>query len=157
MLLTLFTTFHGRISRKQWWIGFLIILLVSFPIEFYLDPTLFSDTPSPLTTPTWLETLWSAVSLIPATAITVKRFNDRDWPWWAGYAVSAAWLVTFISPYFGVFIDPDAGTANAVAFWIVIAMGFVAMVDNAFLRGTHGPNRYGDDPLMEPTSAPAVA
>lgn len=146
-LFSLFTTFDGRIGRKQFWIGFLIIVAVSIPVEAYLNPALFSSAPMPLTTPSLADTAWSVLSLIPSTAITVKRFNDRDWPWWLGYALSAAWLVTFINPYFGVFIDPDAGTANAVVFWLLLAAVLAAMIDNGFLRGTSGSNRYGEDPL----------
>lgn len=156
-LLRLFTTFHGRIGRKQFWIGFLIILAISIPVEVYLNPALLSSDPMPLTTPSLADTVWSVLSLIPATAITVKRFNDRDWPWWLGYAISAAWLLSFVSPYFGVFIDPDAGTASAAAFWLLLAAALAATIDNGFFRGTYGPNRYGDDPLARGVPEAVVA
>ena len=39
--------------------------------------------------PSWPDTLWQLAWLVPGTAITVKRFNDRDWPWWLGYAFGA--------------------------------------------------------------------
>ncbi len=146
MLISLLTSFRGRISRKQWWIGFLIILLISLPGEYYLDPGQFNPEPGVLRMPVWPETLWSILWLIPSTAITVKRFNDRDWPWWLGYAIGAAWLVSFVGPYFGLYIDPDAGMPNAIAFWLLLAVAFAATVDNGFLRGTPGPNRYGADP-----------
>jgi uncharacterized membrane protein YhaH (DUF805 family) len=156
MLISLLTTFQGRISRKQWWIGFLIIVIVSLPVELYLNPAQFSADPPLLPQPILADTVWSVLWLIPSTAITVKRFNDRDWPWWFGYAFGAAWLVTFVGPYFGLYIDPDAGTANAIAFWLLLASALAATIDNGFVRGTVGPNRYGEDPLVR-NSVPATA
>ncbi|MEO1397450.1 MAG: hypothetical protein AAFU56_01120, partial [Pseudomonadota bacterium] len=41
--------------------------------------------------------------------------------------------------------------ANSPLFWVVTAIGFGlsiwALVDLGFLRGTDGPNEYGEDPL----------
>ena len=44
-------------------------------------------------------------------------------------------------------IDPEAGGVGAVAFWVSLAAIVAAFVDNGFMRGTRGPNRYGPDPL----------
>jgi uncharacterized membrane protein YhaH (DUF805 family) len=43
MLLSLFTAFHGRISRKQWWIGFPIVALISVAGEIYLNPGILAE------------------------------------------------------------------------------------------------------------------
>lgn len=54
----------------------------------------------------------------PALAVSVKRWHDRD--------KSGAWVLLNLVPVIG---------------WIW------ALIDNGFLRGTKGPNRFGDDPL----------
>lgn len=54
----------------------------------------------------------------PAIAISVKRWHDRD--------RSGAWVLVNLIPLVG---------------WLW------ALVDNGFLRGSRGPNRFGPDPL----------
>jgi uncharacterized membrane protein YhaH (DUF805 family) len=63
------------------------------------------------------EGLANLVLLVPAVAISAKRWQDRDRaPWWV--------LVSLV---------PIVG-------WLW------ALVDNGFVRGTPGPNRFGDAP-----------
>ena len=62
-----------------------------------------------------------AVNLLllwPALAVSVKRWHDRDKSGW--------WVLLNLLPVVG---------------WLW------ALVENGFLRGTRGPNRFGDDPL----------
>jgi uncharacterized membrane protein YhaH (DUF805 family) len=54
----------------------------------------------------------------PALAVSVKRWHDRDKSGW--------WVLLNLLPVIG---------------WLW------ALVDNGFLRGSDGPNRYGADPL----------
>ena len=56
----------------------------------------------------------------PALAVSVKRWHDRDKSGW--------WVLINLLPVIG---------------WLW------ALIDNGLLRGTPGPNRYGDDPLAE--------
>jgi uncharacterized membrane protein YhaH (DUF805 family) len=56
----------------------------------------------------------------PAMAVSVKRWHDRDKSGW--------WVLINLVPVIG---------------WLW------ALIDNGLLRGTPGPNRYGDDPLAE--------
>jgi uncharacterized membrane protein YhaH (DUF805 family) len=58
--------------------------------------------------------------LWPALAVSVKRWHDRDKSGW--------WVLLNLLPVIG---------------WIWV------LIDNGFLRGTEGPNRFGDDPLMD--------
>jgi uncharacterized membrane protein YhaH (DUF805 family) len=65
------------------------------------------------------ELLVNALLLWPATALAVKRWHDRDKRgWWA--------LVVFV-PVIG---------------WLW------ALIENGLLRGTRGPNRFGDEPTQ---------
>ncbi len=146
-IFNLLTTFHGRISRRQWWIGFVITLAGSLFGTLLFNPELF--TADELPPPSWPDTIWQLAWLVPGTAITVKRFNDRDWPWWLGYAFAALAAFVYITPHAGLLIDPSADWLGAIVFWFFLAAMVAAFVDNGFLRGTRGPNRYGPDPLAE--------
>jgi uncharacterized membrane protein YhaH (DUF805 family) len=58
------------------------------------------------------------VLLVSGLAVSAKRWHDRD--------KSAWWLLIGLVPLIG---------------------GIWALVENGFLRGTLGPNRFGPDPL----------
>jgi len=57
----------------------------------------------------------------PAVAVSAKRWHDRD--------KSAWWVLIALIPLIG-------------QIW--------ALVDNGFLRGTRGPNRFGPEPPAQP-------
>jgi uncharacterized membrane protein YhaH (DUF805 family) len=63
-----------------------------------------------------VERLVNVVLLWPALAVSVKRWHDRDKSGW--------WVLINLIPIVG-------------SLW--------ALVENGFLRGTEGPNRFGED------------
>jgi uncharacterized membrane protein YhaH (DUF805 family) len=71
--------------------------------------------------PTAAERLVNLVLVWPAVAVSVKRWHDRDRSGW--------WVLVNLVPVIG---------------WLW------ALVENGFLRGTPGPNRFGADPLARP-------
>jgi uncharacterized membrane protein YhaH (DUF805 family) len=71
--------------------------------------------------PASAERLVNLVLVWPAVAVSVKRWHDRDKSGW--------WLLINLVPVVG---------------WLW------ALVENGLLRGTPGPNRFGDDPLAAP-------
>ncbi len=144
-LFTLLTSFRGRITRMQWWLGFVVWLLGSIAGTLLLNPQYFVADEIP--PPDWPETIFQVIWLVPFAAVSVKRFNDRDWPWWPGYFMAALSAVFVVAPHFGVAVDPTAGGLGAAIFYFGALAGLVALVDNGFMRGTDGPNRYGPDPL----------
>ena len=70
------------------------------------------------------ERLVNLVLVWPAIAVSVKRWHDRDKSGW--------WVLINLVPVIG---------------WLW------ALVENGFLRGTPGPNRFGADPLARPPAA----
>ncbi len=98
--------------------------------------------------PSWPDTIWQLAWLVPLTAITVKRFNDRDWPSWAAYAFVMLYASCVLRPAIRIAISTRALPAPAAQ-----RSGFsrssqlLVLIDNGFLRGTDGPNRHGPDPL----------
>jgi len=149
-LVSLLTTFTGRFGRQQWWIGFVIVLIGSIAGTILLNPEVVTAEDIP--PPKWADTIWQLFLLVPGTAITIKRFNDRDWPWWLGYALGAFGALIYLLPHAGVLIDPAADWTGAILYWVFFLTLIAAFVDNGFLRGTRGPNRYGPDPIPQGTT-----
>ena len=82
------------------------------------------------------------------TAITVKRFNDRDWLYWLGYGYGLIASVQIIALHFGFLAGPALSTREAIYVAIFGLLGLFIVIVNGFLRGTPGPNGYGTDPLQ---------
>lgn len=148
-LIDLLLSFKGRIGRKAWWIGFLIVNVASLAGAILLDPNFLKDTaPEP---PSVALTFWSLLLLYPGTAIVVKRFNDRDYAPWLGYAFGAMALLFTLAEATGYFLDPDHFTLfENILLWPFAVFMLVVIVDNGFKRGTPGPNRYGPAPDAAP-------
>jgi uncharacterized membrane protein YhaH (DUF805 family) len=94
--------------------------------------------------------------------VITKRLHDRD--------KSAWWLLLFVfvptvllavgmgAAIYGMLISGDPGDdvsqmggLGAIASLVGFAILLWAFVELACLRGTVGPNKYGPDPLEEPT------
>ena len=118
-----YADFSGRSCRREYWMFTLLSVLVAFgAVAVMLAGGVAAEgsgeTAGPLF---WLGGgilgLWVLGSIIPSIAVQVRRFHDQDRSGWMI-------LLGFI-PYVGSIIV------------------FVFMC----LRGTHGPNRFGPDPL----------
>jgi uncharacterized membrane protein YhaH (DUF805 family) len=145
-LLPLLTSFRGRISRKPWWTAFAIVIAATVIGSLVLDPGIWTaDPPRP---PTVALALWDLFLVVPMTAASVKRFNDRDWPRWFGYALGALGVALIAAEQCGFMVDPDTSPASHQAlFWCVATVFALALIDNGFFHGTDGPTRHGPDPL----------
>lgn len=154
-LLRLLTSFSGRINRKSWWVGNVIVLIAIMAGAILLYPEAANAETEPVPPPPLAYTIWGLLCLIPATAITVKRFNDCDWPAWIGYAYGILSAILVIAAFFGFAVDaknitPTESATYAVYFVFTL---FCFMV-NGFLRGTRGPNSDGPDPLEKDAIMP---
>jgi len=146
-LLSLLFGFTGRINRAKWWLGLVILGIANIAGGLLINPDFFlADEPPPPSLP---DTLWQIAWLVPFTAIVTKRCNDRDWPSWLPWLVPALCALVYLSPHVGFDVDPEADFAGAVTFWVVVVALVSLIIDNGFIRGTRGPNRYGPDPLAE--------
>lgn len=110
----MFFSFHGRISRRQYWLWGVLALLGFALLAFALLGIARVK-------PHKAELIVNLLLLWPALAVSVKRWHDRNKSGW--------WVLVNLVPVVG---------------WLW------ALVENGFLRGTDGPNRYGDDPLDTP-------
>ena len=123
------TSFNGRLNRQPFWLALVLVVVVEL-VVFYAVSTLFGTF-----TPTgeagaynmsfspigWviLAVLYIAVIWV-GLAIQIKRGHDRNKSGW--------WVLIALVPVIG---------------------GIWALVETGFLRGTDGPNRFGDDPLAK--------
>ena len=89
----LFTGVTGRIPRRLYWLGFAAVVVIfglgRYVLKYHLGASELAVV------------IWSAWAAIPLTALSVKRFNDRDRPVWIGYVVGASVVLFIVAPYFG--------------------------------------------------------
>jgi len=122
----LFTSFEGRISRKEWWIGFILLYVVQFIVYFFagalgiitVDPATGEISPSGA-----LALLVIIVIFLwPALALHAKRWHDRG--------KSGLWTLIVLVPVIG-------------GLWLLIELGF--------LKGDEATNKYGPNPVSVST------
>jgi uncharacterized membrane protein YhaH (DUF805 family) len=146
--------FDGRISRKYFWLAgavwFIGFLAIMFPLLHWLTGGQWI---SHAISDRQFNTAASAAALIagtimlyPSLAMSVKRLHDLQ--------LSAWWCVPAFVPGF---IDNSLPLANVqgssmlgqastgIAF--VVALAYIIVL--GFIRGTDGPNEYGDDPRIK--------
>jgi uncharacterized membrane protein YhaH (DUF805 family) len=136
MNLETFTKFDGRIPRKTFWLGYLVLMIITMILYFVLfslfgvnmmamDPNATPEAQAAQSmeamSKMWLPlTILMLLTLWPALAVYTKRWHDRGKSgWWS--------LIMFIPIVGGI--------------WMLVELGF--------LRGTEGVNRFGADPIVE--------
>lgn len=121
--------FSGRIPRQTWWLGQLVTLLILFAV-IYAVSFIFAGPQQSLQGeaglassedigPIGLTMFFIAwlIYLWVTMSLNAQRWHDRD--------KSAWWMLISLIPLVGI--------------W--------ALIENGFLRGTEGANRFGSDPL----------
>jgi uncharacterized membrane protein YhaH (DUF805 family) len=134
----LFTSFHGRISREPFWLGFLAVVLAEF-VGHTLAVAIQGDQ---------LDSIVGLALNYPEFALLLKRAYDRDQPIWlvATYFIGDAVLN---------FLGLQGLSGNdlwVAAYYLWLAYLLALIIDLGFGRGTAGPNRYGPDPLADKAS-----
>ncbi len=77
----LYTNFEGRIGRKDWWIGILIIFVVSLALSFLIGNQGI------------VQLVIAIILFIGGLALHIKRFHDRGKTGW--------WVLVFLIPLVG--------------------------------------------------------
>ena len=127
----LYTSYEGRINRQPFWLGLLALIIVQWIVIFIvsmllgvsmmggIDPNMAPDVAASMAMKAMIP-IWivSLLFLYPVLAVYTKRWHDRDKSGW--------WSLIILVPIIG-------------AIWFLVECGF--------LRGTEGPNRFGNDPL----------
>jgi uncharacterized membrane protein YhaH (DUF805 family) len=150
--------FEGRINRAKYWLVALISVIAGM---FILMRSLFALADSlndagPTTIATWFPILFYAIAY-PLIAVstwiyavtTIKRLHDRNKSGW--------WIIAFgVLPILLPDVAGRLGNSYAVFFIGLIAfvLSIWSFVETFCLRGTHGPNRFGPDPLPKVQTRP---
>lgn len=137
-------SFNGRANRQRYWLTGLAIFGLLF-VSAVLGRLLSL---APLLGPIVFIALWLAL-VIAGLANGARRLHDRG--------KSAWWLLVFLGvpvlfslPGEILKSDPSEGARSLGALIALLGLpfsiwGFVVM---GCLKGTAGPNKYGDDPLQ---------
>jgi uncharacterized membrane protein YhaH (DUF805 family) len=181
MNLNTFIATEGRIGRKTYWLGFLVIFLVCWvaayavgsAVNYLLDIphviTLSSVAPAEGGLQGSFTLTGGAVvvmgALLPAFALMpliAKRLNDRDRGGWMRLLFVAPNLLLALLALVAILIAKGivaTGGVTALAFALLATLLFAmivwlwAIVELGVRRGTIGPNRYGADPAAGPDKA----
>jgi uncharacterized membrane protein YhaH (DUF805 family) len=114
-----YAEFSGRSRRKEYWMFFLLNMVVLFALGAYLFLTLTPETVQWKPTesrPGVVFILWLLATFVPSLALQARRLHDQDRSGW--------FILLGFIPYIG---------------------GLIMFVF-ALLEGTPGPNTYGPDP-----------
>lgn len=154
----------GRISRKRYWLSYVLPAFVIFFFAAFLDG-LTSDRSERAAGVfqglAWLFLLW------PSFAVVAKRLHDRGMSgWWAALAnglIPVVILAVAAYWYYSTRMRVAEGAASAStppdltmglllgAVCIAFALVWIFFVIQiGFVRGQVGENKYGDDPLPTP-------
>lgn len=144
-LSSLLFSFKGRISRKQWWLG---VLIISLAAALMLGIAFWSSVPL-------LAIPFILVVFVATYALSVKRLHDRG--------KSGLWALVFI--FLPGVLDrwSDRLTEESPLWWVLVLIGSAltiwGLIELGFRRGTDGDNDYGPDPLAqrEPIAEPELS
>ncbi|MGE9293422.1 MAG: DUF805 domain-containing protein [Puniceicoccales bacterium] len=114
----LYLSIDGRISRSTFWLKFALpIIIISIILNIIAGVMAGSDPNNPNPAGFAIVGIWNLLLIYPSICVYAKRWHDRD--------KSAWWILIGLIPLVG-------------PIWTLIECGF--------LKGTDGPNRFGEDP-----------
>jgi uncharacterized membrane protein YhaH (DUF805 family) len=146
-------SFDGRMRRRDFWLGQILLAFVIGFIVMILLPAIAATLGIPRSDMHILADLAWVIRLLllwPAVAIAVKRGHDRNRP--------AAWIIGLYAVE--VTVDFPAASSSAFRPWLLIAeLAFLAyvVVDLGLLDGSTGANRFGPSPKLSTSAAEAAA
>ena len=147
----LYTTTEGRISRKQWWLGVVGLIIASIVLSIILGIVGLGGTSG------WGQLIAFVILFYPNWCLGTKRRQDRDNNGTDFKAlIGVSGLLTLLQA-FGIgttltdmgngMIVAMPNTILSIAYLIVGIFGIYILIQLGFLKGTPGPNSYGPDPL----------
>jgi uncharacterized membrane protein YhaH (DUF805 family) len=157
---------YGRISRKTYWLNFLLPYIAITIVATILDFAIFEINPETGEPPPVFQGILALIALWPSIATTTKRLHDRGMTgWWQAAQFAMIVVLAAVSYwYYSTKLqggDPAANLAvvsEPVAAAVMILGGsaiawlfLYPSINALFLRGQTGPNKYGDDPLGHPS------
>ncbi len=168
----LFTDFSGRIRRRHFWFGSLIMIAVGLLIAMLLSATLglglisgaemagetitdFDTQMENITQSGWLSLLLFLIFFSPGAALSIKRRHDRGAAGtdvWVFYGLQLLLLLAqvtglgYTAQELGGLTIATPTTLYKVVSSLMGILGLYLIVVMGFLKGNEGPNAYGPDP-----------
>jgi uncharacterized membrane protein YhaH (DUF805 family) len=144
----LYTSFEGRINRKPYWIGLIVLIIIMMVIIFGASFLLIGSIVEPTFQTRLVTFVLQLLFLYPSTALMVKRLHDRNRPsYWAAF-ILVPMVLKSLTDMMGM--TGDALHQNALDYLLNIIVFVVSIwffIELGCLRGTVGSNQYGPDPL----------
>jgi uncharacterized membrane protein YhaH (DUF805 family) len=144
----LYTSFEGRINRKPYWIGLIVLIIIMMVIIFGASFLLIGSIVEPTFQTRLVTFVLQILFLYPSTALMVKRLHDRNRPsYWAAF-ILVPMVLKSLTDMMGM--TGDALHQNALDYLLNIIVFVVSIwffIELGCLRGTVGSNQYGPDPL----------
>lgn len=161
----------GRISRSQFWVGFIVLAVVSTIVTFFVFIVLAvlynvegiedasKQVLDPVTATLIAHALLFLLFFFPSLALFAKRFHDRNQKATVLYLFYGLFL-TFMfligdlprNEAAGGELEGSAALSvglGGIVYVLCGLVGFYLLVICGFLKGTNGHNRYGPDPLFD--------
>jgi uncharacterized membrane protein YhaH (DUF805 family) len=149
---TFYFSARGRISRSQYWLRFLVPLLIIGFILGILKAANGETVSGPFTT---LSNIFNLVMLWPGIAILIKRIHDRNKSGVLAWVLYGP-LILLILFGIGTAIAAMSGNTSTTAVLgiislilliIVLIVSIWFFIEFGCMRGTIGANTYGPDPV----------
>lgn len=140
----LYNSFEGRIGRKQFWIGFIPLVLVGAGILFLSLYAVGEDN-------LWVFRLNKFIIMLifmyPLMALGVKRLHDRGKHGYAVWIFFIPWFLHQITNLLEITGDPlTLNSLDLIFISINLAITLWFLVDLGVMRGERNTNQYGPDP-----------
>ena len=174
--MSLYTSRDGRISRKTWWIGALILGVANIVISLLLLPMIGFGGPNmallmsgemdaaavstaitgAMQTSAWASLVLFLVFAYPAYCLSLKRRQDKNNNGLDLLVYMGLTIVMLLLQALGLaytmtevqgFNMPMPNTLFMVLGFVMAVYGIYLLVVLGFLKGTAGANTYGADPL----------
>jgi uncharacterized membrane protein YhaH (DUF805 family) len=139
----LYTSFDGRIGRKQFWIGFIPLVVIMVAILFL---SLFATNE----TDQWVFRLCKFVVMLifmyPLMAVGVKRLHDRGKHGYVVWIFFIPWFLHQLTNLSEITGGAELNALDLIFISINLAISIWFFVDLGCLRGERRTNQYGPDP-----------
>jgi len=138
-----YLSFRGRANRQRYWVTNVTLVVFVF-IAFILAFSAGAIAPAV----GGVFALPILVLFFASLAVSARRLHDRNKSaWW----LILLWLVPTLISLLGAAAGEGGSEAASLIRVLGLPFSVWAFIELGCLKGTTGPNRYGDDPL-QPTA-----
>jgi uncharacterized membrane protein YhaH (DUF805 family) len=149
-LLQFYLSPSGRISRSQYWLRYVVpVIVIGLVLSGMFGTARVIGNYGLAGLIETLHKIFALLALWPGIAVLVKRIHDRDKSGWLVVLPSAMVVLMLLGIVAGFAADSiPAAVTLAVAFGAaLVGIAIWFFVEFGCMRGTVGPNRHGPDPL----------